>query len=59
MERAGEEIFWIIVRQKKSLHFSGKGCCEKCTEKSKTRKERQKGLIAKIDANNLCQRKLL
>jgi hypothetical protein len=54
----GKEISGIIVRQKRACIFSAKGYCEKCAGKSNSGKEKQKGLIAKTDANNLCQRKL-
>jgi hypothetical protein len=59
MERAGKRISQIIVRQKKVCTFSAVRYCEKCTGKSAVRKKSGKGLIAKISANNLYQRKLL
>jgi hypothetical protein len=57
--KSGKKDFLDNCPAKKSVHFFGKGCCEKCTEKSEIREEKQKGLSAKINANNLCQRKLL
>jgi hypothetical protein len=59
MERAGKRISQIIVRQKKCVFFWLKGIAKKCTGKSNVRKKSRKGLIAKISANNLYQRKLL
>jgi hypothetical protein len=59
MERAGKRISQIIVWQKKVCIFSAIGDCEKCTGKGNARKKSRKGLIEKISANNLYQRKLL
>jgi hypothetical protein len=50
-------IPWIIVRQKKSCTFWQK-LLRKRYGKEQRQKEKQKGLIAKINANDLCQRKL-
>jgi hypothetical protein len=41
MERAGEEILRLLSCRK-SVHFFGKRCCEKCTGKSNAGKEKQK-----------------
>jgi hypothetical protein len=38
--------------------FSAKDVAKNVWERSNTGKEKQKGLIAKINANNLCQMKL-
>jgi hypothetical protein len=46
-ERAGKVISRIIVWQKKSVHFFGKGCCEKCTGKSKDRERKAKRVNCK------------
>jgi hypothetical protein len=54
----GEKISWIIVRQKRVCIFSARDVAKNVRERSNERKEKQKGLIAKINANNLCQRKL-
>jgi hypothetical protein len=60
IERAGKRISQIIVRQKKcAFFFFGMRYCEKCTGMSNAGKKSRKGLIAKISANRLCQRKLL
>ncbi len=59
MERAGKRISQIIVRQKKNAFFLAMRYCEKCTGKSNAGQKSRKGLIAKISANNLYQRKLL
>ena len=58
MERAGKEISWIIVRQKRMCIFSAKDVAKNVRERSNEGSEKQKGLIAKINPNNLCQRKL-
>ncbi len=58
MERAGERDFWIIVRQKKNVHFLAKGIAENVRERAIPGKKSKKGLIAKNYANNLCQWKL-
>jgi hypothetical protein len=51
MERAGKRISQII--------FLAIRDCEKCTGKSNAGKKSRKGLLAKISANSLYQRKLL
>jgi hypothetical protein len=56
--KSGKRDFLDYCPAEKSMHFFGKGNCEKCAGKSNTEKEKQKGLIAKIYASNLCQRKL-
>jgi hypothetical protein len=53
-----KKIYWIIVRQKRVCIFSAEDVAKNVWERSDERKEKQKGLIAKINANNLCQRKL-
>jgi hypothetical protein len=59
MERAEEEISWIIVRKKKACIFSAKDIAKNVWKRAiPGRIKEQKGLIAKINANNLCQRKL-
>jgi hypothetical protein len=58
MERAGERDFWIVVRQKKSVLFLAKGTAKNVRERAMPGRKSKKGLIAKINANNLCQRKL-
>ena len=47
-----------MIDRKKRVHFFGKGYCEKCMGKSNEEKGRQEGVIAKLNANNFCQRKL-
>ena len=59
MERAGERISQIIVRQKKYAFFRRKGIAKNARERAMSEKKSRKGLIAKISANNLYQRKLL
>jgi hypothetical protein len=54
----GKEISWIIVRQKRVCIFSAKDVVKNVRERSNGGNEKQKGLNAKINANNLCQRKL-
>jgi hypothetical protein len=49
MERAGE---------RESVHFLAKGIAENVRERAIPGKKSKKGLIARTDANNLCQRKL-
>ncbi len=58
MERAGEEISQIIVRQKKYAFFSNEDIAKNVLERAMPEKKRKEGLITKINANNLCQRKL-
>jgi hypothetical protein len=59
MERAGKKDFSDYCLAEKICIFLAKRDCEKCTGKSNVRKKGRKGLIAKISANNLYQRKLL
>jgi hypothetical protein len=56
-ERAGKEISGIIGK-KEHAFFHHRILQKMYGKKAKARKEKQKGLIAKINANNLCQRKL-
>ena len=50
-EKAGEKDFLSDDKQKKGVHFFGKGNCEKCTGMKQRRKKESK------NANNFCQRK--
>jgi hypothetical protein len=59
MERAGKRISQIIVRQKKCAFFRQKGIAKNVRERAMLGRKAEKGLIAKISANNLYQRKLL
>ncbi len=59
MERAGERVSQIIVRQKKYSFFRRKDIAKNARERAMPEKKSRKGLIAKINANNLFQRKLL
>jgi hypothetical protein len=47
-----------VDRQKRVCFSSAKDVAKNVRERSNEGRERQKGLIAKINANNLCQRKL-
>jgi hypothetical protein len=51
-----ERGFLRLLFGRKSMHFSAIRYCKKCTGKSNAEKKSRKGLIAKISANNLCQR---
>jgi hypothetical protein len=59
MERAGERISQIIVRQKKHAFFQQKDIAKNARKRAMPEKKSRKGLNAKINANHLCQRKLL
>ncbi len=50
-EESGKKRFLGLLSGRKEHAFFGKRYCEKCTGKSNARKEKQKGLIAKINAN--------
>jgi hypothetical protein len=55
-----EKGFLRLLSGRKSVHFFGDKVLRKCTGKSNAgKKKSRKGLIAKISANNLYQRKLL
>jgi hypothetical protein len=57
--KSGKRDFLDYCPAEKSMHFFGKGYCEKCTRKEQYQERKaKKGLIAKINANNLCQRNL-
>jgi hypothetical protein len=57
-EERGKKRFIGLLSGRKERAFFGIRYCEKCTGKSNVGKEKQEGLTAKINANNLCQRKL-
>ena len=46
-EKAGEKDFWSDDKQKKGVHFFGKGNCEKCTGMKQRRKRRAKKVYCK------------
>jgi hypothetical protein len=54
-----EKGFLRLLSGRKSVHFFAIRFCEKCTGGSNVGKKSRKGLIAKISANDLYQRKLL
>jgi hypothetical protein len=47
---------WLA--EKRGCIFSAKGIAKNVREKSNEEKGEQEGLIAKLNANNFCQRKL-
>jgi hypothetical protein len=57
-KRAGKRDFLDYCLAEKSMHFLAKGVAKNVRERAMPGKEGRKGLIAKINANNLCQRKL-
>jgi hypothetical protein len=50
----GKKVPGIIVRQKRVCIFSARDVAKNVLEENNTGKEKQKGLIAKINANNFC-----
>jgi hypothetical protein len=60
MEKSGRKGFSDYCPAEKSMHFFGNRSLQKnVRERAMPEKKSKKGLIAKISANNLCQRKLL
>jgi hypothetical protein len=47
-----------LAGRKRVCIFSAKDIAKDVRERSNEEKEKQEGLIAKLNANNLCQRKL-
>jgi hypothetical protein len=47
-EESGKRIFGLMPGGKKEVHFSGKGCCEKCTGMKQQRKRRVKRVNYKL-----------
>ena len=47
-KKAGKRIFGLMISGKKGVHFSGKGCCEKCTGMKQQKKRRLKRVNWKL-----------
>jgi hypothetical protein len=57
--KSGRKRFLELMSgRKRACIFLAREIAKNVGEKSNTGKEKQKGLIVKINANNLCQRKL-
>jgi hypothetical protein len=56
--KSGKRDFLDYCPAEKSMHFSAKDIAKNIREETIPGKESKKGLIAKINANSLCQRKL-
>jgi hypothetical protein len=54
-----EKGFFRLLSGRKSVHFSAMRYAKNVRERAMPEKKSRKGLIAKISANNLYQRKLL